>query len=1175
MAVYEKLLLSTGGGIISSKQQTEQVRNTATLLIGLGGTGVHCIRTIKTQVYDRLRPDLDEDIPEYSHIRFLGIDTTAKSRGGDLKEYQPEDGKKADEILSLMEETEFFNIGNKKIKNIFNGVKALKARKELSWLVYDKIDITNLSDAGAGGIRQVGRLMMMDKSRQLMAKIREEIDKAREGFDNPSINIHIFSGLSGGTGSGCFLDICYMLKYILQNIGATVFGYFFLPDVNLSNIPQKNEDMRNHIRKNGYAAMQELDYCMRLEQNGGSFVQTYQGNTQIKWNCAPVDMCHLICATDENGKVIPNAYKYAMNVVAEYVMDMLTFAPNEEFGLKENLSNFKAYTQEADKKKTFGTEVAYCAIGASCARIPLREINTYLASELFAKFAVTNQNLPTQADVKRFALDALAKKGINDIYESLLAEIQENIGDYRFYPDSHKEVLAGDAGFTRYYTDQTAEYLGRAETNAKSMVSEKNKKSLINRIRSELVSVICDIDRGPAYAYNLFNSSKSHNLLNLIDGWIQENMERKKQYQYEYNTTVRKSYENARSTFLDSGRWTMDRTVKKRFEIYEACTVEHEKYKLFLGSETIGDGSETTGIFEKLDEILKRLRIQIEHVQEQYYKKLFRVMDTLINTFGENRNALRGTRTLNARDGFTIPMMTIQELRKSLDKRVEEIDERGLFEQFMGLFLRSDNEQDWLTENENKITHLVTKFFVDDAFYDFAERTITSFLQDKYNEYNDNSLTIHIYNDWIKMLTEKARPLFFFNQNVWKEDQTTKLAFVSYPQNSMPIKNAAKKREGEDKMWGCKPSALTDRIFVMCSACCFPLSADSNCAEYERLYFSSKEHGIHYYEGNPVENMTFTDWGELPPITPQSLIEDEGIPIDEARMLTKAKELFQRAKGFGVIDEDGCICRPDETGLQNLRDVCSQCEKALPDSSKDALSKMEMQIRDSGGDVLKAPGEDKAVKRLVNMEKVPGYSLPIDGLRDQPSAEETIEEIQRDYFVSSPAFYPIASGYVEQIEAAKEQAEALLQKIEERKSTIDKVRRDREDYYNAVFTGVIELNGNLITYESGKYGISKTYELSKIGTDFPYGKISIYQGFKKYCELEEKVKQEIAEKANDILTSRKDEVIARIGRLKEEFSEKRVKEWTVYAQQREDSKDICEFLFDIRENFQIHCEAHE
>lgn len=54
MAVYSKLLLSSGGGIVSTQQQAKQTQGTATVLIGLGGTGVHCIRTIKTQVYPAL-----------------------------------------------------------------------------------------------------------------------------------------------------------------------------------------------------------------------------------------------------------------------------------------------------------------------------------------------------------------------------------------------------------------------------------------------------------------------------------------------------------------------------------------------------------------------------------------------------------------------------------------------------------------------------------------------------------------------------------------------------------------------------------------------------------------------------------------------------------------------------------------------------------------------------------------------------------------------------------------------------------------------------------------------------------------------------------------------------------------------------------------------------------------
>ena len=75
MKVYSKLLLEDGGGIISPYQQAEHVQNEVNIFIGLGGTGIDCLREIKTQVYLRLKPDKQGiDRKEYSNIRFLGVD---------------------------------------------------------------------------------------------------------------------------------------------------------------------------------------------------------------------------------------------------------------------------------------------------------------------------------------------------------------------------------------------------------------------------------------------------------------------------------------------------------------------------------------------------------------------------------------------------------------------------------------------------------------------------------------------------------------------------------------------------------------------------------------------------------------------------------------------------------------------------------------------------------------------------------------------------------------------------------------------------------------------------------------------------------------------------------------------------------------------------------------------
>ena len=73
--MYQKLLLNCEGGIIDSSQQSEQ-DNCAVVCIGLGGTGVDCLKNLKAKIYNRVRPDdPDAAVPVYKHIKFLAVDT--------------------------------------------------------------------------------------------------------------------------------------------------------------------------------------------------------------------------------------------------------------------------------------------------------------------------------------------------------------------------------------------------------------------------------------------------------------------------------------------------------------------------------------------------------------------------------------------------------------------------------------------------------------------------------------------------------------------------------------------------------------------------------------------------------------------------------------------------------------------------------------------------------------------------------------------------------------------------------------------------------------------------------------------------------------------------------------------------------------------------------------------
>lgn len=1143
MAVYSKLLLSAGGGIISTRQQADQAQNTASILIGLGGTGIDCLRTIKTQVHSRLKADDPEAvIATYSHIRFLGVDTAEKSKGIVDNE---DDSVKADALMAL-DDTEFFSIANPNVKKAFANPLALKQRAELNWLRWEDIEAPDLGKAGAGGIRQVGRYMMMDKSDLFLSRIEQEINAAKSGLTEPTVNIHIFSGLSGGTGAGCFLDVCYMVRSIADKVGGvTIFGYFFLPDVNLSRIPFTDTKTRAYIPKNGYASMQELDYCMQLQYNGGIFVQEYQGHRKIEWKSGPVDMCHLVCATNAAGDVLTNAYDYAMNVTTEYVMDFLTFS-DKAFDLTEQLSNFRQKVRTADGEKVIGSNLAYCVIGASCASIPLREINTYLASELFGCFSTISSNTPSRADVESLAIMSLARdaRSITDIYNSLFREIREGAGDdYAPYTDDWKFVRDyGNSDMITHYTNQTAAKLNRAEANSKSMITTSNQKSLLGRVQTQLADILRDISRGPIFAYRLISAAESHNLLNIIDGLLEENTSRWNQEAAQTDLRSR-DYEGAKADFDNRRRRSFMDNDEKRFNDYEYYLMLFEQHKLSMN------------VYEKLDKVLREFRKQIVDITASYYIKLSRVMETLINSFKENRDALASEKIMTAKGAFSIPMMTIAELKKPLDEEIAKINIPGMLDAFMLLLL--NNEDEWILEDENKITKLVTRFFVETAFEGFANRTITSFLKDKYGIDNDERLANKIYEDWMKLLTAKASPLFYFNGSIWRESQTSKLAFLSIPTTSAPIKAAAKKMFETNSLWEIKESALTDRIYVMCSACALPLSAYNNCEEYERVCFSTTDSGRHYYEGKPVPGMSFNDWRKLPSLTPQSMLQLEKAPYAMKDIITAGQKLYDEAESKGIFDEQNRICTPDAEAVAKINALAKTCiELAHKISRPDEVENAKLALSQLEVAASEIP--------MVQTE----YALQNDGFAERI---ETKKLVRKDHFVSSPAYYPFVRNILKDLETIEDTVLQAQKKLKSKINGIEIDNKDVIDYCDALFTGVITWEGLVVTYRQIQFGITTDIVLSKRGVEYTFGMIPVYQGFLSYQKLDTAIKAEIKKIVDDRYNSDSPELHTAGTRLKNELSDERVNAWAQRAASFEQRTEIIEFLGKMKQQFSIFC----
>ena len=996
MSVYSRLLLSAGGGIVSPRQQAEQETNVANVLIGLGGTGVECIRTIKTQVRSRLSPDDPEAIvPAYDHIRFLGVDTDQKSRGID-DSY----GERCANSLLALSDTEFFSIANKHFQQDLSKKHALVDIKEINWPRYDDIEPGDLGNAGAGGIRQVGRYMLMRKSAEFIDRIEQEIDAAKRELTNPTVNVHVFSGLSGGTGSGIFLDVCYMVRHIAQRVGnVIVLGYFFLPDVNLSRIPASYLGVRSYIPRIGYAAMQELDYCMRIAENGGAFVQDYQG-ARIGWDRAPVDFCHLVSVGDVYGNVVPRPYEYAMNVTAEYVMHFLT--KSEGPSPESLLSHLYWMVAMGDGAKRYGVNLNYCVIGAASASLPLREVNTYLASALFDKFAGISTNLPTKNAIETFAMDALgigADGDITQLYDCLTSEMQLGF-DFMFedYGGDYRSALSdGGKSLNEHYVTQRSKKQGIAEKNARSMQNENNEESLIGRIRTTIADIIRDVELGPVFAHGMLSAAARHNMLDSVDGLLAVNQRCWDREAYNRNS-IRDGYETATSNFLNRVRRRFMDSDKKRFaDLKDAAVLEEQNHLAIV-------------CYKLMDETLHVLRDQIEEADARYYAPLARVTSNLVDTFKENKAVLDAERQATVEDAFAMPLVSIDELKKSMDAEVERVSVPGMFSSLMDSLLANDAEL--LQEDENRICGAVTKFFVETAFGEFASRSITSFLKDKYDTDNNEDLTNRIYRDWMVRLKVRARPLFPFNGTVLREDQASTMAFLSVPETSEPVRKAAERLNAIDEDYKIRISAITDRICAMSLAVALPLAAYKNCEEYERRYFErTPVPGTHCYEGKPVPGMVFDDWRRLPPLTPQSLVlSDAPGPVLEC--LEKARDLFNRAEKAGLFSPTRQILRPTAESLERLRQLTAACEALVEQLRPDQIDYAKQMLAQ--------------LEEASNLQMVPSGSSFMD---DGPTDPEVKRRMFVDYFVYAPAYQIMVRQILEQVEEVLTIADAAKKEL--------------------------------------------------------------------------------------------------------------------------------------------------
>tara|TARA_B100000795_G_scaffold72593_1_gene51272 strand:+ start:4688 stop:7567 length:2880 start_codon:yes stop_codon:yes gene_type:complete len=265
-----------------------------TLLVGLGGTGNLALKYAKKRFFEMYATGSYEDF-DLPLVQYLALDTDLS----DLKK-----GVGADEKFCL-KPSEWLSLVETNPASVLRGTPFIQKQ----W--FPKItNFQALEDGnGAGQVRSLGRLSLMSNYTKIKNAVEAKVQELNnwEQNQNPDfeaigneINVVFCFSVSGGTGSGTFLDVAYLVKSALENssVDYKSQAYIVLPEIFDKII--SNPLGKKRIWSNAYGALRELEFFMNHKYDK-DFELLDNNRMTIPVNGQPFSLVHLVSAQNSIG----------------------------------------------------------------------------------------------------------------------------------------------------------------------------------------------------------------------------------------------------------------------------------------------------------------------------------------------------------------------------------------------------------------------------------------------------------------------------------------------------------------------------------------------------------------------------------------------------------------------------------------------------------------------------------------------------------------------------------------------------------------------------------------------------------------------------------------------------------------------------------------------------------
>ena len=625
--------------------------------------------------------------------------------------------------------------------------------------------------------------------------------------------------------------------------------------------------------------------------------------------------------------------------------------------------------------KKHGANYTYGLLGASNAVVPMREITTYLSSKLFEEMAKIGRELPIDDDIAAIAQD----NGLT--YQQLQKSVLERTScqmplillDYRLFRNMSEEDLDMKGALIlpemimRPYEKMQEDMVNRIEANAQALTKpwtwdavgkDATSESKVCRVFHALSALVSNPLCGPTYAAAALNGSARKNLVALLRGVLDQAKEEHGNYAKNMDNRC-EEVKQARTRFLHP------RPLQSRKKLFGEFMAQVQRY--------YSDDSRIK-MLERMEIMLLKMIPQFEQLAEDCFDVYVRVTRNLTETFHENYQTLTNRSSSKAvADPFSIPLMTVENMKESLDQAVSNMKLDQEMSAFHSFFFRNNGV--WKSGDEKKIAKSVSTYLVR-KFDGYTQKTLTDYLEIRFNAANAGELTNKVYEEILKPLEDRATPLFW-KEPTYQIDNASLLEYCYVPDESAAIREAARKMELVSPELLTVTSKIADRISIVRCTMGIPMYAYGGTRKYLEIYRKDKNAGKHLYEctkGDP------RDWRKLPDLIPFSMIQEKTGREKELEFL------YEEAVNQGIIRQN-----PENTS--------------------------EYQI------VVKPPIDKvvSAVKRAVkekNLEKLEELLKKLEKLSENPDSDKIYivpndggwgdkEVVCKDYVMASPAYIQI------------------------------------------------------------------------------------------------------------------------------------------------------------------------